>query len=69
MSTMQSPLTNAAETRMPEVNHSAASLSFHQLQEAARLSQIRKSSLNTASQWPLILWFSRSIFYSAGSIR
>ena len=60
---------NAAE--MPEANYSASTLSFHQLREATRLSQIRKSSpgLNTACQWPLILWFSRSIFYSAGTIR
>ena len=56
---------------MPEANHSASTLSFHQLWEATWLSQIRKSSpgLNIACQWPLILWFSRSIFYSAGTIR
>ena len=60
---------NAVE--VPEANHSASTLSFHQLREPTRLSQIRKSSpgLNTACRWPLILWFSRSIFYSAGTIQ
>jgi hypothetical protein len=52
LSTEQTPSTNAAET--PEVNHSMTP-TFHQLREAARLSQIRKSSLNTMFRPPSIL--------------
>jgi len=61
LSTVQSPLTNAAET--PEVNHSATP-TFHQLREAAQLSQIRKSSLNTACRQPLILTGSSGPFFT-----